>query len=51
MAVFDVPCMLVESGTQGQSVLIGLVEFKFCLGQVAYVPIPVVFGLIPSRLD
>ena len=47
----DVSCMLAESGTQGQSVLIGLMESEFCLGQVAYVPIPVAFGLVPGRLD
>ena len=43
--------MLAESGTQGQSILIGLVESEFYLGQVAYVPIPVAFDLIPGRLD
>jgi len=46
----DVPCMLAESGTQSQSVLVGLVETKFCLGQVACVPIPVAFSLVPGRL-
>ena len=43
--------MLAESGTQDQSVLVGLVESEFCLGQVACVPIPVVFGLVLDRLD
>ena len=38
-------------GTQGQSVLVGLVESEFCLGEVACVPISVVFGLVPGRLD
>ena len=47
----DVPCMLAESRTQGQSVLVGLVESEFCLGQVAYVLIPVAFGLVLGRLD
>ena len=47
----DLPCMLAESGTQGQSVLVGQVESEFCLGQVACVPIPVAFGLVPGRLD
>ena len=47
----DVPCMLAESGSQGQSVLVGLVEFEFCLGQVAYMPIHVAFDLILGRLD
>ena len=43
--------MLVEPGTQGQSILVGLVESEFCLGQVPCVPIPVTFGLVPGRLD
>ena len=43
--------MLAESGTQVQSVLVELVESEFCLGQVAYVPIPMAFGLVPGRLD
>ena len=43
--------MLAESGTQGQSVLVGLVESEFCLGQVACVSIPVAFCLIPGILD
>ena len=43
--------MLAESGTQGQLVLVGLVESEFCLGQVACVPIPVAFGPVPGRLD
>ena len=47
----DVPCMLVESETQGQSVLVGLVESEFCLSQVACMPIPVAFGLVSGRLD
>ena len=47
----DMPCMLAESGTQGYSVLVGLVESEFCLGQVAFVPIHVAFGLVPGRLD
>ena len=47
----DVPCMLADSETKGQSVLVELVEFEFCLGQVACVPIHVAFGLVPGRLD
>ena len=47
----DVPCMLAESGTQGPSVLVRLVESEFCLSQVTCVPIPVAFGLVPGRLD
>ena len=47
----DVSFMFAESGTQGQSVLVGLVESEFCLGQVAFVPIHVAFGLVPGRLD
>ena len=47
----DVPCMLAESGTQGRSVLVGLVESKFYLSQVACVPMAVAFGLVPGRLD
>jgi len=43
--------MLAESGTQGQSVLVRLLESEFCLGQVACVSIPVAFGLVPVRLD
>ena len=43
--------MLAELGTQGQLILVGLVESEFYLGQVAYVPIPVAFGLVPGRLD
>ena len=43
--------MLAESGTQGQSVLVRLVESEFCLGQVACVSIPVAFGLVLGRLD
>jgi len=43
--------MLAKSRTQGQSVLVGLVESEFCLGQVACVPIPVAFGLVLGRLD
>ena len=43
--------MLAKSGTQGESVLVGLVESEFCLGQVACVPIPVAFGLVPCRFD
>ena len=42
----DVPCMLAKSGTQGESVLVGLVESEFCLGQVVCVPIPVAFDLV-----
>ena len=47
----DVPCMLVESETKGQSVLVGLVESEFCLSQVTCVSIPMAFGLVPGRLD
>ena len=43
--------MLAELGTQGQLILVGLVESEFYLGQVAYVPKPVAFGLVPGRLD
>ena len=46
----DVPCMLAKSETQGESVLVGLVESEFCLDQVAYVPIPKAFGLVLGRL-
>ena len=47
----DVPCMLAESRTQGQSVLVGPVESEFYLGQVACVPIHVAFGLVTGKLD
>ena len=43
--------MLAESGIQDPSVLVGLVESEFYLGQVACVPIPVAFGFVPGRLD
>ena len=43
--------MLAESGTQGQSVLVGLVTSEFCLDQVVCVPIFVAFGLVTRRLD
>ena len=39
----DVPCMLAESGTQGQLVLVGLVESEFCFGAVLCVPIHVAY--------
>ena len=35
-----------------ESVMVGLVLCEFCLGQVACVPIPVAFGLVPeTRLE
>ena len=43
--------MLAESGTQGQSVVVGLVESEFCLCQVACMHIPVAIDLVPGRLD
>ena len=46
----DVPCMLAESGTQGPSVLVRLVESEFCFGQMVCVPIPMAFGLVLGRL-
>ena len=48
----DVTCMVAEPPeTKGQSILVGLVESEFCLGQVVCVPIHIVFGLVPGRLD